>query len=153
MVLEGPILDDVAASDVPVTPEVFVDEASVIEYGVKLPVLFPRVMVLEGPVMDDVAASDVLVTPEVFVDEASIIEFGVKLPVPAPEKLELEGPVPLVLEDVAASDGTATPGIVVDWLVGVGNSGDGEVDAPITSVEPLLLVIARRWTCAGDARQ
>lgn len=101
--------------------------------------------------MNDVAASDVAATREEFADEACVIGYGAKLLVPASRNVELEEPVPVVLENVAASDGTATPEVVIDWLAGIGYGGDGEVDAATTSVEALLIVIARRWTCAGDA--
>ena len=62
-------------------------------------------------------------------------------------------PVPLILENVAASVGTANPSIVVDWLTRTGNGGGRAVDAPTISVEDLLTVNVRRWTCAEDAKR
>ena len=144
MALEEPVLYDVAASNAPITPEMFVDRASVIEYGVKLPVLFPKVKALEGLLLKDVATSEMFMTLEVFAEEVSVVEYAVTLSTPGPRNVGLVGPVPLILEDVAASDGTATPGRVVDWLAGIGNGGDREVDTPTTCVEALLTVIARR---------
>ena len=144
MVLEGLVLYDVAASNVPISPGVSVDGANVIEFDVKLPVLLPRVKVPEGLVLNDVAVSDKSVTPEVFADGVSVVGYDDKLPVPVPRNVELEGSIPFVPEDVADSDGTADHGTVVDWLAGIGNGGDREVDTPAKSVEALLTVIARR---------
>ena len=70
MILEGPVLGDVAASDVPVTPATFVDKASVVRYGAKLPVPTPRKVELEGSVpwvLKDVATSDGTATPGIFI--------------------------------------------------------------------------------------
>ena len=44
------MLDDVAASNMPGTSEVFVDQANVGKYGAKLPVPAPRKAELERPV-------------------------------------------------------------------------------------------------------
>ena len=128
-------------------------EARPVGYGVTLPVLSPSVKVLEGSALSDVAASDMLVNPAVLIDEASVSEYGAKLLVPAPRKVELRGLNISVREDVAACHEAAAPRIFVDWLARDGNGGDSEIDPPTTSVEALLTVIARYWTCAGDARQ
>ena len=118
--------------------------------GVKLSELFPKLKVLEGLVLHEVAASDMYLTAEVFADEFSVIEYGVKFPVPARRNVKLEGHIFLLLEDVAAPDGINIPDIVVNYVIGIGNDDDHEVNPPTTYVEALLTVclsLEMCWRC------